>query len=127
MRAQGVAPWLQTSYGNPIYVGGGDVYLGGGMPTSNAALAAWDRWVAALAVRYRDKVKVWEVWNESDLNDDNPPDAYAALYVRTAEIIRAAIPEDSVRQAGDKLILTGVPLYDSPVLITDPAYLPYRR
>jgi hypothetical protein len=93
VRAQGVAPWLQTSYGNPIYEGGGDVYLGGGMPTSDAALAAWDRWVAALAARYRDRVKVWEVWNESDLNEDNPPEAYAALYVRTAEIIRAAIPD----------------------------------
>lgn len=55
---------------------GGDVYLGGGMPTSDAALAAWDRWVAALAARYRDRVKVWEVWNESDLNEDNPAETY---------------------------------------------------
>lgn len=91
--AQGVEPWLQTSYGNPIYEGGGDIYLSGGFPTSEEALAAWDRWVAALADRYKGRVKIWEIWNESDLNVKNTSDAYAKLFVRTTEIIRSEIPD----------------------------------
>ena len=94
--AQGVEPWLQTSYGNPIYEGGGDIYLSGGFPTSEEALAAWDRWVTALAKRYQGRVKIWEIWNESDLNVKNTSDAYAKLFVRTTEIIRAEIPEATI-------------------------------
>jgi hypothetical protein len=90
---QGVHPWLQTSYGNPIYSGGGDFFLGGGLPTSDVALAAWDRWVSALTERYRDRVRIWEIWNEPDLDPENSAERYTALYVRTARIIRAAIPE----------------------------------
>ena len=41
-RAQGVQPWLQLSYANPIYPGSGDTGLGGGFPKSAGALAAWD-------------------------------------------------------------------------------------
>lgn len=92
VRAQGVDPWLQVSYGNPIYPGGGDFYLGGGLPTSESALQAWDRWGRATVERYQDRVSVWEVWNEPDLDPNNGAEQYAALYVRTAEIIRAAIP-----------------------------------
>jgi hypothetical protein len=91
--AQGVDPWLQVSYGNPIYPGGGDFYLGGGLPTSESALQAWDRWVRAAAERYKDRVTVWEVWNEPDLDPNNSAEQYASLFVRTAQIIRAAIPQ----------------------------------
>ncbi len=90
--AQGVEPWLQTSYGNPIYEGGGALYLSGGFPTSEEALAAWDKWVEQMAKRYKGRVKIWEIWNESDLNVKNTPEAYAKLFVRTAEIIRSNIP-----------------------------------
>ncbi len=93
-REQGVDPWLQVSYGNPVYEGGGVADLAGGIPTSEEALAAWDRWVRAMAERYDGRVNVWEIWNESD-NRHNPipADAYAALYIRTAEIIRAVDPD----------------------------------
>ncbi len=91
--AQGVEPWLQTSYGNPIYPGGGGIHLSAGFPTSEVALAAWDNWVRAMAVRYKDKVKIWEIWNEPDSKDHNPPEDYARLYTRTAEIIKAEIPD----------------------------------
>ena len=64
--AQGVEPWLQTSYGNPIYEGGGGIHLSAGFPTSEVALAAWDDWVSAMAERYQGKVKIWEIWNEPD-------------------------------------------------------------
>jgi hypothetical protein len=92
--SQGVKPWLQLSYGNPAYTGGGDAGLGGGIPTSKEALAAWDRWVAAMVVRYRDQTDVWEIWNESDLERaEVSAEAYADLYVRTAEIVRDLQPE----------------------------------
>ena len=92
--SQGVKPWLQLSYGNPIYPGGGEPALGGGIPTSEEALAAWDRWVTLMVARYRDRTDVWEVWNESDLERaEVAPEAYADLYIRTAEIVRDLQPE----------------------------------
>lgn len=94
--AQGVEPWLQTSYGNPIYEGGGDIYLSGGFPSSEEALEAWDNWVTAMAKRYAGRVKIWEIWNESDLNRKNTPEAYSKLFVRTAEIIRSNIPDATI-------------------------------
>lgn len=98
--AQGVRPWLELSYGNPIYPGGGGTGLGGGLPTSNEALAAWERWARALVQRYRDRVNQWEVWNEPDLRKINKPDDYTNLYVRTAEIIRAEQPEGKIYALG---------------------------
>ncbi len=92
-RGQGVEPWLQLSYGNPIYPGGGDVYLGGGMPNSEVALRAWDRWVRQLAMRYKGRVNIWEIWNEPDLHGANSAEDYAGLYIRSAKIIRSHIPD----------------------------------
>ncbi len=92
--SQGVKPWLQLSYGNTIYEGGGDVGLGDGIPTSREALQAWDRWVKASVERYKDRTDVWEIWNEPDLERAGvEPEAYADLYIRTAEIIKRIQPE----------------------------------
>ncbi len=90
---QGVEPWLQTSYGNPIYKGGGGIHLSAGFPSSEEALTAWDNWVRAMAIRYKGRVKVWEIWNEPDNKGKNSAKDYAALYIRTAEIIRSIIPD----------------------------------
>ncbi len=92
---RGFEPWLEASYGNPIYEGGGGINLSAGLPTSKEALAAWDKWVEALAKRYRDKVKDWEVWNEPNFgdNDINTPEMVADLNIRTAEIIKKIQPE----------------------------------
>ena len=43
---------LETDYGNPIYPGGGGYDLSGSFPTSDEALAAWERWVEAMAKHY---------------------------------------------------------------------------
>lgn len=94
--AQGVQPWLELSYGNPIYPDGGGTGLSGGLPASPEALAAWDRWARALVQRYRDRVNQWEIWNEPDINKSNKPEDYANLYIRTAEIIRAEQPEGTI-------------------------------
>lgn len=91
--AQGVRPWIETSYGNPKYPGGGGIGLSEGIPTSPEALAAWDRWVRALVERYRDRVDAWEIWNEPDLNKVVTPEAYTAFFIRTATTIRSAQPK----------------------------------
>jgi hypothetical protein len=108
--AQGVQPWLQLSYGNPVYPGGGDTGLGGGFPSSAEALAAWDRWVRAIVQHYGDRVHQWEIWNEPDLNDKGTATvaAYVELYLRTAAIIR------EVQPAGESQIYALALCYDLP-------------
>ncbi len=90
---QGVKPWLQLSYGNPGYEGGGGIGLAQGIPVSEEALAAWDRWARALAERYGDRVTHWEVWNEPDLFGAVTPEAYKDFFIRTAIQVRAARPD----------------------------------
>lgn len=96
--SQGVKPWLEFSYGNKLYSGGGDTGLGGGLPSSPEALTAWDGWVRALVERYKDRVNQWEVWNEPDLNNRNTATAtaYVDLYIRTASIVREVQPSGKV-------------------------------
>jgi hypothetical protein len=92
--SRGFEPWLQTSYGNELYPGGGGANLGAGLPVSPEALEAYDRWVTALVTRYRDKVHDWEVWNEPNFGD-NPgttPEMTADFNIRTARIIKRAQP-----------------------------------
>jgi len=91
--AQGVQPWIETSYGNPIYPGGGGTGLGAGLPKSPEALAAWDKWVKAIVARYKDRVHEWEVWNEPDGGHGITADGFAEFHLRTAAIIRAEQPQ----------------------------------
>ncbi len=91
--AHDIEPWLQTSYGNPIYEGGGDINLLNSLMTSEEGYKAWDKWVAALVNRYKDRVAEWEIWNEPDLNGHIDPVTTAKLNLRTATIIKKAQPE----------------------------------
>lgn len=93
--ARGFEPWLETAYGNPVYEGGGGIDLSAGIPWSDEALRGWDKWVEALATRYKGKVKDWEVWNEPNFGDNetNQPEKVAELNIRTAEIIKRIQPE----------------------------------
>ncbi|MFI7287870.1 hypothetical protein ACIBRY_14650 [Streptomyces anulatus] len=86
--SRGVKPWLQLSYGNGIYLGGGGSGLGGQIPTSTEALAAWDAWVTAMVKRYENRVTEWEIWNEPNLAGV-PAATYADFYARTAARVRA--------------------------------------
>ncbi len=81
-------------YGNPLYEGGGQPALMGGVPTSDEALAAWVRWVRASVARYRDVIREWEVWNEP--NYRVKPADYARLFILTAEAIRAEQPRATI-------------------------------
>ncbi|WP_028665068.1 GH39 family glycosyl hydrolase [Runella zeae] len=95
---RGLKPWLETGYGNAIYAGGGGINLSAGIPTSVEALQAWDKWVAALVNRYKDKVEDWEIWNEPNFGDNtlNTPEAVAELNIRTAEIIKRIQPKAKI-------------------------------
>lgn len=93
VRSQGVQPWVQLSYGNPAYPGGGGQNIGDAGPTSPEALAAWDRWALAAVRRYRDRVHEWEIWNESDIFKRMTLEQYVDLFVRTASMIRVEQPK----------------------------------
>lgn len=90
--SRGVAPWVELSYGNPIYEGGGEAKLAGHIPTSPEALAAWDNWVRAMVTRYKDQVPEWEIWNEPDLNPSHTGTEIAQFYVRTARLVKRIQP-----------------------------------
>ncbi|MBO7510516.1 MAG: hypothetical protein J6T35_04960, partial [Bacteroidales bacterium] len=59
----GVKVWMELSYGNPRYEGGGGRHLNAGFPSSEEALRAWDRWVRAMAEHYKGVVTDWCIWN----------------------------------------------------------------
>jgi hypothetical protein len=98
---RGLQPWVQFSYGNSIYEGGGGINLAAGIPESEEALAAWDNWVAAMVTRYKDKVKDWQVWNEPNFGGSNGKsanlaEATAAFNIRTLDIVKKIQPDARV-------------------------------
>jgi hypothetical protein len=91
-----IRPWVQLSYGNPIYPRGGGSSLGGGLPEGEESIVAWDKWVASMVKRYQHKVDYWEIWNEPNFKGEIPPYTYAAFYVRTAQTIRDIQPHAQI-------------------------------
>lgn len=90
---QGVEPWVCICYGNPIYEGGGGTGLAGGLPESEEALTAWDAYVSALVDRYKQHVKLWEIWNEPRTGRGKGSEVYAKFAARTAQVVRDHQPE----------------------------------
>jgi Glycosyl hydrolases family 39 len=90
--SRGLAPWVELSYGNPIYEGGGEAKLAGHIPSSPEALAAWDKWVRTMVTRYQKYVPEWEIWNEPDLNPSHTGSEIGEFYVRTARIVKDIQP-----------------------------------
>jgi hypothetical protein len=109
-RGRGLNILLETDYGNPLYAGGGGWDLAGGFPTSEEGLLAWDRWVEAMAARYKGKVRDWAMWNEPDINKAHKPEHIAAFNIRTAETIKRIIPD--ARIAGLSLASSSPKLLD---------------
>jgi len=93
---QGVEPWVCLCYGNPIYPGGGGTGLGGGLVSSEEALRAWERYVAAFVERYAEHVDEWELWNEPRTGRGEGAVQYAKFVVRTAETIRKRQPNAEI-------------------------------
>lgn len=95
--ANKLEPWLETSYGNPVYEGGGGTGLLNSLMTSPEGYAAYDRWVEALVTRYKDRVREWEIWNEPDHPGQKiTPEATAELNIRTGDIIKRLQPDAKI-------------------------------
>jgi hypothetical protein len=99
MVAQGVEPWMCLSYGNPLYEGGGTPMAESPLPFTPEALAAWDRFVKALAERYAKQIDEWEIWNEPNHTRIKAED-YASFLIRTAEILRVVQPQARILAFG---------------------------
>ena len=106
-RARGLNILLETGYGNPIYKGGGGWDLGGGFPSSEEGLAAWDAWVGAMARHFKGRVRDWAMWNEPDISKKTV-ESIAQFNIRTAKAIKTVIPD--ARIAGLSLA-TSSPAY----------------
>jgi hypothetical protein len=97
MLTQGVTPWLQLSFGNPSYVGGGKASVNSPLPNSTVALTAWDAWSKAVVERYSvSGILTFEVWNEPNIQHIDAG-AYGEFVVRTARVIKSIAPTASVR------------------------------
>ncbi len=83
---RGVKPWMCLCYSNPIY-NEGSVNLGSAIFTDKETVKAWNKYVEAVAKRYKGKVTMYEVWNEPKFNSKNV-EPCANLYINTAESIR---------------------------------------
>ena len=101
--AHDLDPMLETGYGNPLYANGGSAELMGSTFPSGEALVAWDKWVEALVLHFKDRVRDYEMWNESNNVKANTPKLIAEHNVHTAKIIKRVYPE--ARIAG--LVLGG--------------------
>lgn len=101
LKAQGVEAAIETSYGNPIYRGGGTIDLAAGFPSTEEGLAGWDAWVDALTRHFKGRVSTWLMWNEPDLRPKDgsamkTPAEIAAFNVRPAKIVRRNIPDAKI-------------------------------
>jgi hypothetical protein len=89
MVAQGVEPWVCLCYGNSLYSQGGGTLLGASIPADEEALQAWEKFVKAMVLRYKDSIDEWEVWNEPNHGKGATPEAYAHFLIRTAQAVRS--------------------------------------
>ena len=115
--SRGLEPWLELSYGNPIYPGGGTIFLNGGWPTSKVAIEAWMRWVKASAERYKGKVHQWEIWNEPDNTvryNNADPKSIVDLTIATARVIKSIDPDAKIAAFG--LAVPRYAAYTEPII-----------
>ena len=94
--ARGIEPWFNLGYGNPLYMedvpnstGVGCVPILYGRDT----LEAWLNYIRALTIHFKDRVRYWEIWNESDNIHFWYPGApdplqYAELIKKTVAVIK---------------------------------------
>lgn len=95
--ARGLTVCLETSYHCRLYNPKGATGPGGELPAGEEVLAAWDKWVEAMARRYSAKgVKEWMMYNEPNLTRLNTVDRIVENNIRTAEIIKRVDPEAKI-------------------------------
>lgn len=97
----GVQPWFSLSYGNRLYTPKApDASAVGWVPIfDEQAKAGWLHYTRAIARRYRDRVRHYEIWNEPNHSGAfwKPKKPNAAEYVElirlTAPVIREEVPK----------------------------------
>ncbi|MCX7009636.1 MAG: beta-galactosidase [Kiritimatiellaeota bacterium] len=95
--ARGLTVCLETSYNNHLYEPQGATGPGGQLPQGEETLAAWDKWVEAMARHYVPKgVHEWMMYNEPNLNKSNTLEKIVANNIRTAEIIKRVDPQAQI-------------------------------
>ncbi len=101
----GIQPWFNLGYGNPLYTPeagpGAEEAVGKAPLNSFKAMAGWLRFVEALVTHFRQRIHVYEVWNEPDhpkfwCDRERSGDQYARLYDPTQTAIRRANPDARV-------------------------------
>jgi len=90
---QSVQPWVCLCYGNPVYKS--EFRLGAKIFTDDETMTAWLNYVEATVSRYKDAVKVWEIWNEPNLNNEGYEE-YGNLLVKTARLVRKIQPDAKI-------------------------------
>lgn len=109
---RGVEPWLNISYGNPLHTKSMNIApqgdapeiaecdeFGVGFPPIHTVeeRSAWQNYVRALVIHFRDRVTHYEVWNEPDLLSfwkcGPRAEAYVDLVRMTAEPLREEQPD----------------------------------
>lgn len=108
--AAGLAVCMETSYGNRLYEPTAGLGPGGKLPEGDETLAAWDRWVDAMARHYSPKgVKQWLMYNEPNLNRENTPEEIAVFNIRTAQIIKSIDPEAQIGALALSSVSSAIP------------------
>lgn len=99
LRSIGIQPWFNLGYGNRLYTPEApDDFAVGWVPLwDEQALAAWLRFVRALAGHFADRVKHWEIWNEPNIRNfwkphKSDPAEYVKFVAITAPVVRQAVP-----------------------------------
>ncbi|MBI5821148.1 MAG: beta-galactosidase [Verrucomicrobia bacterium] len=91
---RGLDVCLETSYGNRLYEPKAALGPGGTLPQGEETLAAWDKWVEAMARHYSAKgVKEWMMYNEPNLVKSNTIEKTTAFNIRTAQVIKRVDPK----------------------------------
>ena len=101
---RGIQPWFNLGFGNKLYmpdaygkaaVGSVPLYFG------EECLAAWKKYVSALAKHFGTRVKRWEIWNEPEIDcfwqpKKADPLEYARLIEISAPLIRKQISDAEI-------------------------------
>lgn len=91
---EGVRPWMCLCWGNLNYIDNiRDLYA---FVNNEQAMKAWEKYVKTTVRRYKDKVSMWEVWNEPDFRTRQYTSEYAVFFVRTAKSVKEADPKAKV-------------------------------
>jgi hypothetical protein len=113
LRKLSITPWFNFGYGNKLYSPDApdEAAVGWAPVFSDEQKAAWVKFTGAIAERFKDRVKHWEIWNESNITafwqPGKPnPAAYVELLKLTVPEIRRRIP-DAVIVGG---AYAGIPL-----------------